>query len=328
DDFAQRIADSIAAHDPRWVTIYGARIDIKPAVIIYPDSFTIAEFQANATDSGGRRIGGYYSNEVGMSVQKLMDLEPSPENVGCFWEAPLEARTMQWRTDTTISIISHEFTHIYQNALAPGAGGLVWVYEGQAEWIENSQRLHEERMRRYAATGADLPALTEQASYYSTAADGCYRLAYSMGATFYNFLYHNYGGIDAVAFVVQLWADGAPMTEAVEALADKPFIDVQNEWRVSLGFPALTAADLDPSLALLPYEDSLLVVGETVTLPAMPPLVKMGSAPGEGVMPGPQCFANTPVEILRMGTLDDIAYFEIDCMGMIGWVTRDQIVGP
>jgi hypothetical protein len=52
----------------------------------------------------------------------------------------------------------------------------------------------------------------------------------------------------------------------------------------------------------------------------------MNTQPGPRAMPGPQCFANTPVDILSIGALDDTPYYEIDCMGMIGWVTREQII--
>jgi hypothetical protein len=34
------------------------------------------------------------------------------------------------------------------------------------------------------------------------------------------------------------------------------------------------------------------------------------------------------VTILAMGQKDDVAYFQVDCMGQQGWMTRDQLIPP
>jgi hypothetical protein len=116
--------------------------------------------------------------------------------------------------------------------------------------------------------------------------------------------------------------------EAIAAVAGKPFLEVQNEWRAYLGAEPIAAAALDPELALQLYEDSMLAVGDTVTLPATPMMVPLNEKPGPKSLAQGNCFANTEVKILQMGTLDDVPYFKIDCMGMLGWVTRDTLVGP
>ena len=205
--------------------------------------------------------------------------------------------------------------------------GYLWVSEGQAEFFSNDFRNGDERLT-YLATIYDLPSLTTHIGSRLPAADGCTALAYVVGPSFWNHLNLEYGGMETIARIIEMQRDQMSIYAAVEEITGKTFLEVENEWRVKYGFRPLTLADVDPASALEPYEDSLLVEGGMVTLPAMPPMVKMNEDPGEGSMPGPQCFGSTPVMILRMGTLDDIAYFEIDCMGMTGWVTRDQLVGP
>jgi len=49
--------------------------------------------------------------------------------------------------------------------------------------------------------------------------------------------------------------------------------------------------------------------------------------PGPRVLANASCFAGMPVTILRAGSLDGVDYYEVDCMGMTGWMTRDQLVG-
>jgi hypothetical protein len=70
----------------------------------------------------------------------------------------------------------------------------------------------------------------------------------------------------------------------------------------------------------------LIAAGDVITLPAVPPLAPMKDKPGPKGLPGPQCFANTPVTVQTIGAVDGIPYYQIDCMGMVGWVTRNQLI--
>lgn len=64
--------------------------------------------------------------------------------------------------------------------------------------------------------------------------------------------------------------------------------------------------------------------GDAVTLPSSPFQQLMYPAPGDPLAMG-ACYAGTTVAILQMGSLEGMNYYEIDCMGMIGWVTADQL---
>ena len=124
-------------------------------------------------------------------------------------------------------------------------------------------------------------------------------------------------------------ADSAPARPVYEGGAgDEAVLDIENEWRAYLGLEPLTLADVDPAAALEPFEDNLIAVGDTITLPASPMMSPLAEKPGPKSLSGGQCFANTPVTVLNMGMLDGVPYYQIDCMGMTGWVTRDQLVGP
>lgn len=326
DFVAQHMADEMAQATARQIAGFGRRLSYKPITTVYPDRDTYAETVANGVVDPF--FAGRTSNEQGISLQVLRgDYVVTPGNEECVWNREPGYWTLERRVLTLGGTAAHEVTHLYQYDVIGGANGLLWVYEGQAEFFSNDYRNGDERLT-YLATIYDLPSLQVGVGSRLPAADGCTALAYVVGPSFWNHLNLEYGGMETIAEIIRMQRAQKSIFEAVEAITGKTFLEVENEWRVKYGWEPLTLADVDPALALEPYEDGLLAVGDTVTLPAMPPLVKMNEDPGERAMPGPQCFGNTPVTILRMGALNGVAYFEIDCMGMVGWVTRDQLVGP
>src|SRR5690606_33700196 len=116
--------------------------------------------------------------------------------------------------------------------------------------------------------------------------------------------------------------------DALEQVTGKTFLELENEWRVYLGLAPFTEADLDPAAALGPVIDPLVATGEAITLPAMPPLPVVPEAASPTAASSGQCFANTTVTVLAMGSLDGQDYYQVDCMGQIGWMPRDLLVGP
>ena len=180
---------------------------------------------------------------------------------------------------------------------------------------------------RHLATLQDIPLLSERAfSREIPQADGCFYLNYDAGQSFVTWLVGTYG-IDTHRHIVDLQAQNNQFEAAVEQATGETFLDIENDWRVYIGFAAIMPEDLDPSLLLEPYEDTMVAAGDIVTLPALPAISMMYQDPMPNALVSGSCYANVDVEILRMGQLDDVAYFEINCMGQVGWVTRDQLVG-
>lgn len=327
DYVARGAAQRMAAASERQIAGFGRRLSYKPLAMVYPDLETLGEIYPAGTANDN--MIGYTSSELGVSVQILYDLDQIAETADseCVWAIPPEAWTLEQRIERIFDAAPHEVTHLYQYDVIGFPPGFLWVSEGQAEFFANNFRSAWERLP-YLATLQDLPPLTTQLPSNIPSADGCRALAYVAGASFWNFLNVHYGGMDTIAEIVALQRQQKSIYEAVETVTGKPFLDVENEWRASYGFRPLTLADVDPASALEPYDDPLLAEGEQVTLPAMPPLVPMKEKPGERVLMSAQCFGNTSVTILRIGTLDGTPYYEVDCMGMTGWLTRDQLVGP
>ena len=86
-------------------------------------------------------------------------------------------------------------------------------------------------------------------------------------------------------------------------------------------------ADLDPASALLPPIDPIYAVGDSFTLPATTPFLPFYQEPRPNGFLGGQCYANMTITIQRVGSLDGIDYYQIECLGQVGWVTRAQLAG-
>jgi hypothetical protein len=274
------------------------------------------------------RVAGYTSSDLGVSVQILRDTSLVPGNENCIWALKPEDWTMERRINTIFTTTTHEVVHLYQYDILGGPLGDEWWTEGIPEWFSYAPGMYDQRLRNLA-TLQDIPSL-ESGGIGSdlTQADGCYALSYDVGPSFINYLLTNYGGPETHRQIAELMRANSSIFEAVETVTGKPFLEIENEWRTYLGFPVLDLADIDPSAALEPAIDPVAEVGDTVTLPAVPvmPVVHANAGPNQPT--SGQCFANTAVEILQIGSLDGVDYYQVDCMGQIGWMDRGELVGP
>lgn len=325
DAIAAKMAKSMAATHPRRVAGFGRPLSYKPIAIVYPSREALAETSGSGVERN--RVAGYTSSDLGISVQILRGTDVPPGNEECIWALAPEEWTMERRIDTIFSTTTHEVTHLYQYDIQGGAYGPEWWSEGQPEWFNIAPGQYDRRLRQLA-TLQDIPSLRTSIGSDLTQADGCYALSYDVGPSFINYLLTNYGGVDTHRRIVELMRANATIYEAVEEVTGKSFLDVENEWRTYLGFAPLSLADVDPASALEPVEDSMFAVGDTVTLPATPALSAVYEKPGPKALASGQCFANMPVTILEIGALDGETYFKVDCMGQVGWMTRDQLAGP
>jgi hypothetical protein len=325
DTFARTMAEIMASLYPRWVEGFGRYLSYKPLAIVYPSTEAYGGMYLSGIMDPTRA--GTTEGGSGLTTQTLRHAGLVQGNENCVWALKPEEWTMERRIATLYNTIPHEVTHLVQFDVMGQPRGLEWWTEGQAEYFSGQPGLYDRRLR-HLATLQNIADLHNPIGSSLTQADGCYALAYDVGPSFINFLLTNYGGLETHRQIIDLQISNVILFDAIEQVTGKPFMEIENEWRTYLGFPALALADVDPAAALEPYEDSLIKVGDTVTLPAMPSISMMYQDPKPNALISGSCFGNAQVEILAMGQLDGIAYFKVDCMGQIGWMTRDSLVAP
>jgi hypothetical protein len=305
--FAHSAADGMAATQERRREGFDTMISYKSVAVIYADREGWNETYGSGISHP--TAGGQTSSDLGMTVQ----FSPGGD----------EGEVIRWLTN----VITHEMTHLWQYDVMKGNSGPDWWVEGQADWFATGWDDFDARLMNLA-TLQDVPSITTNISREQVQADGRPYLNYYMGQSFVNWFIATYGIEAHAQLMVKMRDDGTDLYDALEEVTGKSFFDLENDWRVYLGFPALTLAQVDPSAALEPVIDPVAEVGDTVTLPATPPLPIVHVQPGPNQLNSGQCFANTPVEILAVGSLDGVDYYQVDCMGQIGWMSRGELVGP
>jgi hypothetical protein len=303
DRFARRVTEELAATQERRIAGFGRAISYRPVGVIYGTRAEMGEMTGSGAVSRG---GAYY--DIGMSVL------PVPEIDRLYQEGWLSFAT------------AHELVHLYQSDVLGGLDGPEWWIEGQAQWFAPNPGLYDERLR-HLATLQDLPTLTKEIPRYIVQADGRVDLAYYMGASFINWLLTHYGGLELHAQVVALMAGGVNLYDALETATGAAFFDLENDWRAYIGLPPFELADIDPAAALQPPLDPIFAVGDSFTLPATTPLLMFYQEPRPNALIGGQCYANMTITVQQVGSVEGVDYYQIECMGQVGWLAREQIAG-
>lgn len=305
DAFAQLMARSINSTHQRRLDGFGSDISYRPVAVVYPSH---DDALADGLQTFVRRnVLGYNDSTLGMTIQVVPVL------------------TEQEIVELATSTLLHELVHQWQFDVIGGNRGPQWWTEGQAEWFTLQPRRYDERLFNLVQL-QDLPSLTTEIGAASIQADGGGALSYSVGPSFINWLNAQYG-IEGIRAINELWATGIPVREAISEALGVPFMDLENGWRAYLGLEPFTLADLDPVAALVDVEDSLLAVGDTLALPNTKPIVNLLSQPRDNAIGSGSCFAGTDVEVLRIGEdAEGTVWFQIDCLGQVGWVLRDALV--
>ena len=60
-------------------------------------------------------------------------------------------------------------------------------------------------------------------------------------------------------------------------------------------------------------------------MPASPFSQPIYNAPRTNSIADAACFANTPLTILHAGNDGEVNWYEVDCMGMQGWMNQGQL---
>lgn len=142
-----------------------------------------------------------------------------------------------------------------------------------------------------------------------------------------SWLVETHGGMDTYRAVVEAMRGGYAVAEALEKATGQPFLELENQWRAFLGIGPVPAEVLDPALQLDEPAEPFFKVGEQVILPATPLTRPLYTEPRERSLATRVCFANAPVTILRAGNDGVTNWYEVDCMGLRGWMSQAQLTG-
>ncbi len=325
ETIAADIAEAMAATEPRRIAGFGRPLSYKPRGVLFPDSESLGEMYGSGLTNDN--AGGFTSTDLGMSVQVFgMPSDAWFERqASCIYLRPREERTEEVRIRGAIfGTIPHEVAHLYQFENG-GAIGPLWWSEGQAEYFTYAPGNYDFRLTELAKLNAQLPTLSNETSIsvQNIEADGCYALAYDVGPSFINWLLTTYGGIETHLTIVENYRGGMSVYQAIETAAGKSFFELENEWRAYTGFNQLTLADVDPASALEDAPEAKYQPSDTVVIPGPRPAT-LKEVPG-GIIGQAQCFAGTQVAILRVGSLDGVDWYEVDCNGLQGWLTLDDL---
>jgi hypothetical protein len=324
DAIARDIAQAVAATEERRRIGFGGPLSYKPIGVIYINMDTLSEMYGSGQTG---TFLGFTSNELGMTVQQAgpRSDEWFERRAECDWITPRGERTQEWRmNDIIFGTIPHEITHLYQYDKGVSRGPTWWT-EGQAEWFTYAPGTYDERLFNLAQLDPELPRLEGyNIGYRAPEADSCYRLAYTVGPSFINWLLSSYGGVETHGQIIEAMGANTSPFDAVAQVVGKPFLELENEWRVYIGFEQLSLADIDPASALEELVNPVLSPGDTVTLPGFTP-VPLNENPGPAQIANAQCFGGTEVTILRGGSLDGTDYYEVDCQGLTGWLTAEAL---
>ncbi len=340
EELGEAFNTAISATEPRRAAMFGAQLSYRPVLVYYSDleyGETIGSGLINETSSG-------FANGLwGMSVQffetefeeaPVTNDDSEPAAPTClWWDKEFNPRQSPWDTGDSAQIsldfviyytAPHEMTHLYQGDLE--VGGPNWWTEGQGQYAayDTGITYMDSRLTYLANIDAQLPNIEDGVTRNQAMADGCIGLNYHLGHSFVNWLINNYG-IETHAEIVRLQhEEKLDFFEAIETATDTSFLELQNQWRAYVGYTQLSLADVDPASALADALDPLYSEGDSFVL-AGGIQIPMYSQPGPVSLTSGACFNNTTVTVLRVGNLDGINYYEIDCQGQIGWLAEDAI---
>ncbi len=229
-ELAFTVHQRMAAFRERFEMAFGEGLSYKPIAVLFADQTSFAEFLAGG-DSRARRILGFTSSDLGMTVQRFF--EPGPRSCPQF--PPAEVQDDQFVYEYTASVIGHELTHLYQ--YDKNLTGPHWFTEGAAEWFSDAFRNHPQGLLP-TSPDDDLPTL--QGIGPSTGAStpsGCNALAYWVGASFHNYVYNVYG-MEAIVTWYDRMSRNFLMDDALIEATGKNLAQLERDWRVWLGYPA------------------------------------------------------------------------------------------
>ncbi|MBN1681370.1 MAG: hypothetical protein JW966_13900 [Anaerolineae bacterium] len=328
EELGQYVLDAMAGNRQKYQDGFGMVLPYRPLSVIFPPGGDWNEYKGDETvDDTEFGHTGTIIAQAGSTIQRVRTLEPASIRADCIWN-PTDP-TVEFQMNQAASTTTHEVAHLYQQEI--GVAGPGWWLEGQATFFETFEEypVHD-RLRTLAKMrDGDLPSFQGDGpggGPFTVAEDGCTHLMYDMGASFMRWLVAEHGGMDTYLGIVNEMARAIPLEQALETVTGMTFLELENEWRAFLGVGEVPLDVLDPAAALDDPIEPFFAEGESVTLPAAPFQSPIYNYPTTTSIADAMCFGNMPVTILNAGSDGVMNWYEVDCMGMIGWMNQGQLV--
>ncbi len=330
EELGQVVIDAVAGNQQKYLEGFGEPLPYRPLSVIFPPGSDWTEYKGSEdiddTDFG---FTGTIISEAGSTIQRVRTLEPAAIRRDCIWNP--ENPTLEFQMNQAASTTVHEIAHLYQQEV--GVSGPSWWVEGQATFFETFEEypVHE-RLRTLAELrGGDFPSFQGDGpggGALTAQEDGCTHLIYDMGSSFMFWIVDTYGGIETYRAIVEHMAQARTLGQSLEMVTGKTMLELENEWRDFLGVGPVPEAVLNPASILGEPVEPYFEVGEQIVLPPTPFSQPIYSEPKTRSIANTSCFANTAVTITHAGNDGEMNWYEVDCMGMTGWMYQGQLSAP
>lgn len=325
-ELGRYVLDAMVGNRDRYEAGFGMLLPYRPMAVIFPPGSDWSEYKGDETiDDTDFGFTGTIVEEAGSTIQRVRTLEPAAIRADCIWNP--QNPTAEFQMQQAASTTTHEVAHLYQNER--GVSGPSWWVEGQAMFFETFEEYPvDERLSTLAELrDGDFPTLQgggPSGGALTAQEDGCTHLIYDMGSSFMGWLVEYHGGMATYRAIVEDMSRALPLEIALENATGLTFLDLENEWRAYLGVAPVPPEVLNPALALSAPAEPFFAVADQVTLPATPFQQPIYERPATNAIAAATCFANTPVKILTAGSDGTTNWYEVDCMGMVGWMSQGQ----
>jgi hypothetical protein len=327
EELGRYVLEAMGGNREKYHQGFGEPLPYRPMAVIFPPGPDWTEYRGDSSiDDTDFGFTGTIISEAGSTIQRVRTLVPAAIRKDCIWN-PVNP-DVEYQMQMAASTVVHEVAHLYQQEV--GVSGPTWWVEGQATFFETFEEypVHERLSTLAGLMNDPFPTFQGEGpggGALSAAEDGCTHLIYDMGSSFMKWLADTHGGLVTYRTIVQEMASGALLSEALETATGLTLLDLENEWRTFLGIPPIAPEQLDPGLALDPLVEPYFELGEQITVPATTFQQPLYGRPTRSSAASGACFANMTLTIVRGGNDGTVNWYEVDCMGIEGWISQAEL---
>lgn len=252
--------------------------------------------------------------------------------LACSYLPPAEQQTPAFEVDFLIRNQVAEtlaFGVLLQSGQLNGGGPDTWWVTGLTTWLSGNGAPYNEVVLQLAQSGIAFTSLAEGNPLFryprGLGLNDCDQVSGIIGASFINWLSARTGIETLAAIMTEVSNTPAGAVNAIETVIGDDFIALENAWRASVGIAPLTLADIDPEAALQPAPGALYVVGDTFVYTGFG-VLSLNNDPGPLDFGGGGCFPNAEVEVLRVGQIEGVVWYEVECASLTGWVREVELL--
>ncbi len=324
------VLDEVAARRADFEAVFGP-LDFRPLAVIFPPGPDWFEAYSSVEVEDDGEAGVTPWPDYGAFIQRVGPQARLEADRACNWMGA--DLTVEDQMTQTARLSAYGIAFLYLNHHE----GVVqmsrpWYQNGLVNALASTTPYDvDERLRALVRLREEaMPTVQKDMALGSlhAAEDGCRYMGLDMWTSFVNWMTETQGGLAMHAAIVDELALAIPLGEAIENATGVPLGELENAWRASLGLPPVAAEALDAALALGPPVEPFFAEGEEVALPAQPFQQVMKTEPLESATDAGLCMANLPVTVLRVGNDGELNWYQVDCMGGVGWLHQGQLVGP